>query len=254
METTFFRMDDVGASTKQFEVYSRLPFGNILWLKYARPFRAWGPYRELTADEWERILTLLRSYDARLTVGITASWVEQDNSLTPFPQKFPDEAEAISHGVKEGLLEIASHGLTHCVVGQHRPRLLSSNRKWHREFWPWVPTAVHQDHLRQSRDILESFFGVKLVTFIPPGNVWTADTERLASALGFLFLASNEQKAPTGKSSNGMTYVGDDHGVVFHDRELVLDGLSWLEQRLKLARDRGQQVVKVAEYLRDHGK
>lgn len=253
MATTFFRMDDVGASTKQFEVYSRWPFGNILWLKYLPPFRAWGPYRELTTPEWEKILELLRSHNAKLTIGVTAAWVEREGKLTPFPKKFPEQTAMIRRGVDEGLLEIAGHGLTHCVVGQQRPRLLSSNRKFHREFWSWIPVDVQEQHLRQSRDILESTFGVPVTMLIPPGNVWTADTERIAAALGFRYLASNEEKAPTGKKSNGLTYVGDARGVIFHDRELVLQGLDWLERALNAASQRQEQVVTVSQFMQQNG-
>ena len=34
------RMDDVGTSSKKFNVYSKYPFCNTLFLKYLPPFRA----------------------------------------------------------------------------------------------------------------------------------------------------------------------------------------------------------------------
>ena len=40
MEKIVLRMDDVGASTKHFEVYSKKIFGNFLFLKYLPYFRA----------------------------------------------------------------------------------------------------------------------------------------------------------------------------------------------------------------------
>ncbi|HEX9124863.1 MAG TPA: hypothetical protein VF948_00580, partial [Methylomirabilota bacterium] len=89
------RLDDVGAASKQHEVYGvtrielgplALPFpGNFLFLKYLPPVKRWGPYRELTAPEWERVLAELESRGARMTVGVTAGWVETDGRIVPFP-------------------------------------------------------------------------------------------------------------------------------------------------------------------------
>ena len=52
-------MDDVGASSKKYEVYSKLLFGNFLFLKYIPPFKAMGPYNELTVDNWDEIISIL---------------------------------------------------------------------------------------------------------------------------------------------------------------------------------------------------
>src|SRR5207247_10709573 len=92
------RMDDVGAASKRHEVYGvtrlalgpfRIPFpGNCLCLKYEPPIKRWGPYRELSAAEWHGILELLAGAGARMTVAVTAAWVEDDGTLTPFPRKF----------------------------------------------------------------------------------------------------------------------------------------------------------------------
>ena len=53
---------------------------------------------------------------------------DEKNNLVPFPEKFPEEAEAIKKGLDKGVIDIALHGLTHCVVGKHLPRFFSSNR------------------------------------------------------------------------------------------------------------------------------
>ena len=63
------RMDDVGASTKKYEVYSKKIFGNFLFLKRLKYFKAWGPYRELNEFEWNDILKLLYNFNCKLTVG-----------------------------------------------------------------------------------------------------------------------------------------------------------------------------------------
>src|SRR5438093_10970849 len=102
------RMDDVGAASKRHEVYGhtripigplRVPFpGNLLWLKYVPPIKRWGPYRELAASDWRAILDVLAEAGARLTVAVTAAWVEDDGTPTPFPTKFPDAAEVLRGG------------------------------------------------------------------------------------------------------------------------------------------------------------
>ena len=128
----------------------------IFFLKYLPWFKAWGPYDEMNDAQWQKVLDLLIKYSAKLTVGITASWVDKDGDLVPFPEKFPAQAHILKQGWKEGLLEIANHGLTHCVVGKHLPRLFSSNRKYHREFWDWVPREIHFDHLENPRPYFKS--------------------------------------------------------------------------------------------------
>ena len=65
------RLDDVGASSKRFEVYgrTRLPFGgwqlpfpgNFLFLKYLPPLQRWGPHGELVPlDQQDRSRWLSR--------------------------------------------------------------------------------------------------------------------------------------------------------------------------------------------------
>ena len=131
------RLDDVGAASKRHEVYGRTRLGpvrfpgNWLFLKYLPGIKRWGPYRELRAAEWEQLLSMLVRVSARMTVAITAGWVERDGRIVPFPRKFPDEAAAIRRGVSEGLLEVANHGYTHCVLAgmAFRPRCRPSKSR-----------------------------------------------------------------------------------------------------------------------------
>ena len=112
------RIDDYGASSKYYEVYSKKFYGltNFWFLKRLNSFKAWGPYPETTADEMYCLIEFLQYYNAKATLAVTASWVENDSSITPFPLKFPALAAAISYGVQAGIFEVASHGLTHCVL------------------------------------------------------------------------------------------------------------------------------------------
>src|SRR5262249_58084816 len=84
VDAVALRLDDVGAASKQHEVYGitriplgpvALPFpGNLLFLKYVPPIKRWAPYAELSAAQWEEILTTLAATGARLTVAVTAGW------------------------------------------------------------------------------------------------------------------------------------------------------------------------------------
>ena len=228
------RMDDVGAASKQNEQYSKRwrGVGNFLWLKRLAYFRAWGPYRELTAVEWDGIFQVLSAANARLTVAVTAAWVESGGTLVPFPKKFPDEAAKLREGMNAGLLEIANHGLTHCVLegGKFPPRAFSSNRRYHREFWDWLPEETHIRHIRTSQEILEGYFQTAITTLVPPGNVYAKATLRAGKAHGITTVNCNVREGHA--LLEGLTVVGNESVIAFHDRELVLFGVDWLRDLL----------------------
>lgn len=248
-------MDDVGASSKRFEVYARpLPLGraahigDLLFLKFVPPLRAWGPYRELSAAEWERILDILRTEEALLTVSITAAWVTWKGDLVPFPERFPRQAAIIRRGVEEGLLEVANHGLTHCVLADRafRPRLFTGNRRAHREFWPWLPPRIHSEHLERAQGILQGWLGTPVVTFVPPGNVFSDATIDAAAAVGLRVLSC--KTAP--RRSRSIAIVGDDRVRAFHDRDLVLRGVDELVRIIREQRGSGRMLC----FVRDLGE
>lgn len=232
------RLDDVGAASKQHEVYglTRIPLGrwavpfpgNFLFFKYLPPIKRWGPYRELQAAEWEAILGILEGVGTRMTVAITAGWVELDGRVVPYPAKFPEQAAVIRQGLTRGLVEVANHGYTHCLLqdGLFRPRLFSGNRQYHREFYDWLPEEVHREHLRRSQEILQGYFGAPVETFVPPGNLFSAKTVAAAAAAGIRYIsclgAAGWGRAP------GVTFVDDTRVVAFHDRDLVLHGPGFL--------------------------
>ena len=247
------RMDDVGAASKRHEIYGRtrfnlgplrVPFpGNWLWLKYIPPIKRWGPYRELSANEWYGILEVLAESRARMTVAITATWVEADGTLTPFPRKFPEAARAIHDGVAAGLLEVANHGLTHCLLTDRafRPRLFKGNRSYHREFYDFVPPEEQEANIARAQVILSESFACPIVTLVPPGNLLQPVTAEIARRHGVRYLS---YRAPTSRDGV-LPVVGNECGLVFHDRDVVLGGLLWL--RARLAEVRGREVRFVRE-------
>lgn len=224
-------MDDVGASTKQFEVYSKKFIGNFFFLKYFYPFKAWGPYKELSQWEWEEITKILSKTNSKMTVAITACYVEKDGRLIPFPEKFPVEADIIKKAVKVGLIEVANHGLTHCIVGKHLPRLLLSNRKYHREFWDYLPREEIKNHLEKSQMILENYFKTRIETFVPPGNVYNEFTKNYAAKIGLKYLSSKD---------NSDVFA-------FHDRDVVLNGVKWLREKVQEFKNKGSEIVTLEE-------
>lgn len=222
------RIDDIGASTKKYEVYSKKLFGNILFLKYLKYFRAWAPYSEMTVEMWEQVMDILKKTNACLTVGVTAAWVNKDNSIVPFPEKFPKEAKILQSGFNEGLVEIANHGLTHCVVGKHLPRMFFSNRKYHREYWDWISRDIHFEHMEKSQKIFFEWLGETVTTLIPPGNVYSLDTLEAAEKYGIKRINSYIDHGV----KKDVRIINLDFIDAFHDRELVLDGIGYLQQKI----------------------
>lgn len=234
--TPLFRIDDIGASTKQFEQYGKKwlrPFSNFGPLKRLPPSRMWGPYEELTGSEWERFLEIFRKHRIVPLIAITACWVDDKSRLIPFPEKFPDEATVLKQAANRDEIEIANHGLTHCVVGKHLPRRFSSNRALHREFLPTLDQDVHTQHIQESQRILETFFDRTIDTLIPPGNLWSIKTYQAAKGTSIKKIICARPIADAQIQMEGIEFIDDTHGVIrFHDRELRLYGTSWLEDTI----------------------
>jgi len=231
---TTFRIDDIGASTKQFEQYSYYKWANFWFLKRLPYLKAWGPYKELSAKEWTILLDIFKKNSIKPIIAITASWVEKNSSLTPFPKKFPHQAEILKRALKEGCIEIANHGLTHCVVGNHLPLLRHNNRRFHREFWPELNEEIHTKHIKKSQEILESYFDTPIETFVPPGNVWSIKTYNALKNTNIKKIISSKYMLDSNMKINDIKFINDNHSFFsFHDRELKLYGPKWLKNKIK---------------------
>lgn len=241
------RIDDIGASSKFFEVYSKKGkgLGNFLFLKFLPGLRAWGPYREMKAVEWQEITALLQRKNAKLTVGITASWVEFSGKLTPFPLKFQSEAKAIKEGVEKGLLEIAIHGLTHCQTHNQlfRPKLFKGNRQYHREFLPELPYEWHFNNLKQAKNILEEYFEKKIELFIPPGNLYGDHTVKACQELGIKILNCKTED----NQKENLKIISNKQVFAFHDKEIVELGVKWLSLQINKIKEKGHEFCFVSE-------
>ena len=224
------RMDDVGASSKKFNVYSKSRIGNFLFLKRIKPFKAWGPYDEISTEQWKKIIDLLYINNFKLTIAVTATWVDEKNNLIPFPEKFPQQANLLKEAFKNKIIEIANHGLTHCVVGKHLPRYFSSVRKYHREFWDWIPVDMHKTHLEKSSKILNEWLGSKIDIFVPPGNVYAEYTIDSLNELNFSRINSSKKLDCSYKN---LKLIDEKNVFAFHDKEISTLGVDWFETILK---------------------
>jgi peptidoglycan/xylan/chitin deacetylase (PgdA/CDA1 family) len=121
-----------------------------------------------------------------------------------------------------------------------RPHGFSSNRTYHREFWSWVPPAVQESHIRRSQEILQQYFEVPVVTFVPPGNVCTEKTLEIAERHGLRYVSCD---APPGRVG-GMKILEPRDVIAFHDRYVVLKGVGWLQSLI--ARDAHTRFCPVA--------
>ncbi len=234
MEKLTFRIDDIGASTKQFEQYGGWKIGNFWFFKRIWPFKKWGPYKELTAEEWEKFLQVFEKCGIVPIVAITACWAEKDGSLTPFPKKFPEEALFLKQAANMGKIIIANHGLTHCIVGKHLPKLFSSNRKFHREFWPEMKQGLHTEHIFKSQEILEKYFEKPITIFVPPGSIWTKDTYFALKKTNIGQVISSRFMVDSSEKMQGIEFIDDKSGFFcLHDKDLKEKGIKWLKEKIK---------------------
>jgi hypothetical protein len=218
-------MDDVGSASK-------------VWCGR----KLWPPaYRELEATEIATLGNILYGFCAKLTVGVTACWVEADGSYTPFYERFPAQASEWKRLSDEGLVEIANHGYTHCVLGKHRPRWFRSNRKYWREFQPWVYDKVRSECLFNAQNNLTQWLEIPIRTFIPPGNVFTQNEVQTAENWCITHICTD--RFPANAKVGDMTFVGSESMFAFHDKDIVLNGPGWLEKHIKRLKRKDRQFV-----------
>jgi hypothetical protein len=247
MSTPTFRIDDIGASTKHFNQYGKhwirfggrkmipVPFANFWFFKRLPGIRRWGRYDELTVAEWQKLLSLFKQANIVPIIAVTATWVERDGTLTPFPEKFPEEAAFLKTAFAQGDIIIANHGLTHCVVGKHLPKFWGSNRRFHREFYPEFDQSLHRDHIVRSQQILEGFFERPITILVPPGNVWSKKTYHALRDTNITVVRCNRYMADSAEPMVGVSFIPDAAGsFVCHDRELKLYGAPWLAAQIAL--------------------
>ena len=234
----FIRIDDIGASTKEFNLYGRNTFSiykriislppfitNFLFMKRLPLFSGWAKYRELEFNDWIEIINILKEKNAKLNIAITACWVNKDGELKRFDEKFPEQTEIIKYGIKENLFYILNHGLTHCIPGKHKPLRFKSVQKFHREFTSFLPLEKQFMHLSESQRILEETFEVRPKILTPPGNMYNEDTLISMKEIGLYNIQCdrNTSHQPNDEIllKYGIKHISNKNICVIHDRDIV---------------------------------
>lgn len=257
MDKVAIRIDDFGASTKKFEIYgkTRLKFNeytlpipipkqltNFLFFKKFKYWKGWGPYEELSPEQIERMIVFCKDNKLKFSLAVTAGWVDKNSNIIPFDKKFPKQLNLLKKGVECGVFEILSHGLTHCIVGKHLPKNFSSNRKFHREFYDYLPKNKILDHLNKSKDILENAFNTNIDILVPPGNVYGRKTIEGCLKAGYKILTCNTKT----RVEDGLIILGNENIIDLHDKDFVEEPITTYE-RLKSI---NSKTVFVSELVR----
>jgi len=229
-----FRIDDIGASSKHYNQHTKHRWLDFWFLKRIKPFARWAVYNELTAQEWLRFLDIFEKYNIKPIVSVTAAWVNENSRLTPFPEKFPEQAKLLKTAFLNDKIIIANHGLTHCVVGKHLPKFWTGNRKYHREFWSYLSQNVHNEHIIKSQNILESFFEKPIKMFVPPGSIWSIKTYLALKQTNIRQVISKNYMMDSEQDMQDIEFIDDRQDFFnFHDRELKLYGKEWLIKKIQ---------------------
>jgi predicted deacetylase len=240
------RIDDIGASAKKFNSHIKFRFQlgknsiriprilNIGPLKTCNILKGWAPYNELKEDEWIKALSLFEKFNIIPIIAITATWVEQDSRLIPFPIKFPRQADLLKNFLKNKKVIIANHGLTHCIPGRHTPLFWGSNQFYWREFYPFLEKETHHHNITRSQKILETFFEEPIRIFVPPGNIWSKHTYLALRETNIKKIIANRYMADCEDQMPDIDFINDKKGLLnIHDREIKLYGSKWLEKQIK---------------------
>ena len=200
--TMILRMDDPGGAQ------------NI----YLRSWR----YRKLDHRDWAEIGCVLRSHNARLSVGYVSGWVDDGSPSTTLQidgsivkrtagQVYPSPLVRYIDGRKDthdytaeyrgllqlreaGLLDIAMHGYTH--MSSDRQAWVAApdryqNLRWFREFGQDYPGCAAAEHpLALGMKVIQTFFGESPSTIIFPGETFTDSALETALDLGIQLIGS----------------------------------------------------------------
>ena len=223
------RLDDVGASSKVYEKYSKKPFGNFAFLKNRFLLGAWAPYKELSVNEYEYLISSVINKKKKLAIAVTACWADSENKLIPFHERFPEQANFLKQADRNGLIRVVNHGLSHCVVGMHMPKLLKSNRIFHRDFVDWLPEFMHKKIINLSQEILENWLGREIDVLAPPGNQYSLKTIKACKNTNIKYIHSSLNLIP---NNSKLKHVQLSNCKCFHDREIRLYGKKFIDNLL----------------------
>ena len=83
--------------------------------------------------------------------------------------------------------------------------------------------------MEKSQAIFQEWLGQKPTTFIPPGNVYSVETLEAAERNGIARINSYMDHGVESK----VRIINNDQIDAFHDREIVLEGVEFLTDKIK---------------------
>lgn len=230
------RIDDFFSNTRVFNQYAKtrrlnlfflkkLPilfFANWFFFKRLKKNKGWAPFPEINTNQLLEMSKLLKDNNCSVTLAITATFVNNKGDLIPFFDKYPEQSKIIKSGIQKKIFHIASHGLTHCILDKNKflPRFFSSNRKYHREFYNWLPYNTKKKHIYESKHLLEKYFNIEIDTFVPPGNVWCEETEEILFEAGFKKLITDKKNYDNFKHRK-IEIFNDSKMIAIHTKDIV---------------------------------
>ena len=109
------------------------------------------------------------------------------------------------------------------------PRLLSSNRIFHRDFADWLPQFMHRKIIHQSQEILENWLEREVNILAPPGNQYSLKTLKACKNTNIKYIQSSLNLIP---SDSELNHLSLKKCRCFHDREIKLYGKKFIDSLL----------------------
>ena len=162
----------------------------------------------LTPKDYAKVINILTKYRAKMTCFVTPTHVSKNGRVKPWTETNHDNAKKtlriLGDGVKKGIIEIGSHGLTHLTIGYKPPSITTtllskvSFAKYNlaREFYDSklgkeIPYELQKRQLDGSMKLVEGFFGSKPKAFAPPAHAWDDSTEKALLKMGIPYFSAD---------------------------------------------------------------
>jgi len=149
----------------------------------------------MNSNELLQLLDVFRSHKAKITCMVTPAFIDKHGRIIPWEQGKLEEARKLlsilKRGLKEGLVEIGCHGLTHFLIGYKPSALirffaLLKRANLSGEFYDELrnrelPVDAQKGAIEKSMQLIQKYFDTKPKVFTPPAHRWSSSTEKLLS-------------------------------------------------------------------------
>ena len=236
-DTLVLRLDDPGAAVKEH-------------------LNGWA-HPPLTPQDWQAMWAELEGF-GRVSLFCCPGYVRPDGSVVDSRTELPQEWQAMDEGVSAGLADLECHGFTH-MHPDTAAWLAAEDRqddvRWYRELWP--PHLEQEPSVQAQRERLRAWqraTGRQGSALVAPGEEWGLRTLAAARDVGFTLFNSwglcfLDRDVPTWTTGIGSPYLDEADPSWFadclpqvgywHDRDMVINGPSWIGEQLRAWRDCG---------------